>query len=189
MVVVLQCLETRRERLPGVMAEISVSRAGRQHERVVAKSRAVTEAERAGFLIDGLDGRQQGRDIGAPAQELADRPGDLGRRQRRRCDLVEKRLKPVVIASIDDRDLDRRAGEPVNRLKPAEPGADHDHMMSAHRPPSSQEQPLTDDRRARWRRRGRAAHRPPAPGGFESGSLTASRKVQPIGSNTDLTCQ
>jgi hypothetical protein len=39
----------------------------------------------------------------------------------------------VVVASIDDRDADWRSGKPVHSLEPAEPGADHDHMMSAHR--------------------------------------------------------
>ncbi len=33
---VLERLEARRERLPSIMAEIGVPRAGRQHERVIA---------------------------------------------------------------------------------------------------------------------------------------------------------
>ena len=130
---ILERLEAGRERLPGVVAEIGVPRAGREHERVVAKRRAVIEAKLARLLVDGLDGRQQSRDILAPAQEMPDRPGDLRGRERRRRRLIEKRLKQMVVASIDDRDLDRRAGKPVHGLEPAEPGADHDHMMSAHR--------------------------------------------------------
>ena len=35
-----------------------------------------------------------------------------------------------MIASIDERDADRRASEPVYGLEPAEPGADHDRVMS-----------------------------------------------------------
>ena len=35
-----------------------------------------------------------------------------------------------MIATIDDCDADRRSGEAVNGLQPAEPGADDDHMMS-----------------------------------------------------------
>ena len=38
----------------------------------------------------------------------------------------------MVVASIDDRDFNRRAGKPVRGLEAAEPGADHHHMMSAH---------------------------------------------------------
>ena len=60
---VLERLQARRERLPGVMAEIGVPRAGRQHERVVANRRAVIEAELTSLLVNCLDGRQQGRVI------------------------------------------------------------------------------------------------------------------------------
>ena len=63
---------------------------------------------------------------------MPDRPGDLRRRKRRRRRLIEKRLKQMVVASIDDGDLNRRAGESVDGLEPAEPGADYDHMMSGH---------------------------------------------------------
>ena len=61
---------------------------------------------------------------------MADRPGDLRRRERSRRRLIEKRLKQVMITPVDDRDEDRRAGQPVNGLESAEPGADHDDMMS-----------------------------------------------------------
>jgi hypothetical protein len=39
-----------------------------------------------------------------------------------------------MIATIDDRNADRRSGKPVNSLEPAEPGADHDRVMSARHP-------------------------------------------------------
>ena len=103
------------------MAEIGVPRAGRQHERVVAKRRAVIEAKLASLPVDGLDGRQQGRDIRAPAKEMPDRPGDLRGRERRGRRLIEKRLKQVMVASVDDRDADRRAGKPVTDSSPPNP--------------------------------------------------------------------
>ena len=116
------------------MAEISVPCAGRQNERVIAKCRAVIETKLASLPVDGLDGRQQSCDVQAPAKKMPDWPGDFrGRERRRRC-LIEQGLKQVVVASIDDRDLNRRAGKPMRGLESAEPGADHDHMMSAHRP-------------------------------------------------------
>jgi hypothetical protein len=62
---------------------------------------------------------------------------------RRSRHLVEKWLKQVATASLDDRHLDWRAGEPVNNLEPAEPGADHDHVMSAcHSVPDDQQRLL-----------------------------------------------
>ena len=127
---VLERLEARRERLPIVMAEIGVPRAGRQHERVVAQRRAGIEVKLASLLVDGLDGSEQSRDIQTPAKEVADRPGDLGGRERRRRRLIEQRLKQMMVAAVDDGDPDRRASKPVDGLETAEPGADHDHMMS-----------------------------------------------------------
>ena len=61
------------------MAEISVPRAGRQHERIIAKRRAVIEGELTSLPVDGLDGSEQGRDIEAPAQELPRHAAALGR--------------------------------------------------------------------------------------------------------------
>ena len=138
-------------------------RAGRQHERVVAKRRAVIEAKLARLLVDRLDGRQQGRDILAPAKEMPDRPGDLRGRERRRRRLIEQRLKQMVVASIDDRDLDRRAGKPVHGLEPAEPGADHDHMMGGHLPPSIVPDDGLDRMSARKMARASRPRRPIAP--------------------------
>jgi hypothetical protein len=40
--------------------------------------------------------------------------------------LIEQRLKEMVVASIDERDADRRAGKPLNRFQPAESTADDD---------------------------------------------------------------
>ena len=80
----------------------------------------------------GLDGGEHSRHLAALAQEVPDRPGDLRRRQRGGRDLIEKRLKQVMIAAVDHRDADRRPGETMNGLEPAESGADHDHVMKAH---------------------------------------------------------
>ena len=37
-----------------------------------------------------------------------------------------------MIAPVDDSDADRRPGQPANDFESAEPGPDHDHMMSLH---------------------------------------------------------
>ena len=70
-------------------------------------------------------------DVPALAQEVPDRPGDLRRRERGGRDLIEKRLKQMMIAAVDEGDADRRAGEPMNGFEPAESGADDDHVMGA----------------------------------------------------------
>ena len=63
-------------------------------------------------------------------EKIADRPGDLRGRERGSRDLVQKRLKQVMIAAIDHGDADRRPGKGANGLEPAVSGADHDHMMT-----------------------------------------------------------
>src|SRR5262249_27819518 len=120
---VLERLQARRERLPIVMAEIGVARAGRQNERVVGEHRAVIEMQLATLLVDGLDRGEQGRDLLALAKQMSDRPGDLRWRERRRRRLIEQRLEQVMVATIDDRDADWRAGKPVNGFEPAKSGA------------------------------------------------------------------
>ena len=61
-----------------------------------------------------------------PAEDRADRPGDVGRRQGRRRHLVEQRLEQVVVAPVDDDHVGRRAGQRPGRGEAAEAGADDD---------------------------------------------------------------
>ena len=90
---ILQRLEARRERLPFVMAEISVASAGGEHERVVGQCVAILEQHALGLRINAGHGREQRRDLRPAAQQIADRPGDLRRRERRGGDLIEQRLE------------------------------------------------------------------------------------------------
>src|SRR6185312_6937213 len=61
--------------------------------------------------------------------EITDRPGDVGGGERSGRDLVEQRLKQMMVASIDQGNLNRRAFQPVGRLQPAEAGANDHHAM------------------------------------------------------------
>ena len=128
---VLERLQARRERLPVVMAEIGVPGAGRQHQRIEVDERTIVEPDASRVFVDGFDGGEPCRHVTAPAQEVTDRPGDLRGGERGGCDLIEKRLKQVMVAAVDERDADRRSGKVTNGFEPAEPGADHDHMMGA----------------------------------------------------------
>jgi hypothetical protein len=55
---------------------------------------------------------------------------DIAGVQRRRRDLVEQRLKQVVIAAIDQRDRDRRIGELARRREASEAAPDDDDVRS-----------------------------------------------------------
>ena len=79
--------------------------------------------------VDAADGRKQRRHVLASAYEITDRPGDLGGGQRRGRDLIEQRLKQMMVAAVHQRNLHRRTGETEHRFQSAETGADdHDAM-------------------------------------------------------------
>ena len=101
---VFERFQARRERLPVVMAERGVPRAGRQHQRIEVDNRTVIEPDASRVFVDGLDGSEQCCHVPALAQELPDRPGDFRRRQRGGRDLIEKRLKQMMIAAVDEGD-------------------------------------------------------------------------------------
>ena len=77
---------------------------------------AVIEQHLFGVGVDAGHRREQGRYLGAIAQEIADRPGDLRCRQRCGRDLVQQRLEQMVVAAVDQRDADRRASQVKRRL-------------------------------------------------------------------------
>lgn len=127
---VLKRLQPRGVRLPVVVAEIGVARACSQHERVVGNDGTVIEQDLPGLLVDAGDGRQQGGDVWTVAQQMPDRPGDLGGGERSRRHLIEQRLEQMMVATVDDGDAHQSAAQPVDRLQPAEAGADYDNVLS-----------------------------------------------------------
>jgi hypothetical protein len=130
---VFQRFQAGRERLPFVVAEIGVTRAGGEHQRVVGDRIAVIEQHALARGIDAADIGEQRRHLLAVAQEITDRPGDFRRRQRRGRDLVEQRLEQMVVAAVDQRDPDRRTGKAKGRFQSAKAGADDDDMMGLFR--------------------------------------------------------
>jgi hypothetical protein len=63
-------------------------------------------------------------------EDPADRRRDVTRRQRGRGDLIQERLKDVVVVPVDQGDLDRGAPERPSRIQPAESPADDDDVQS-----------------------------------------------------------
>jgi hypothetical protein len=130
---VFQRLEARCKRLPLVMAEIGVTHAGREHQRVVGQRVAVFEQHEFAGRVDAADGGKQRRDVRPVAQEIADRPGDFGCREGSGRHLIEQRLKQMMIAAINECDLDARTLQPQRAFKPAKAGAHDHHAMSVFR--------------------------------------------------------
>ncbi len=126
---VFDALQARRELRPFVMAEIGMRRAGRDHELIVG--------DRGGGRLDlpigGVDAghfRHQHGGIALAAQDGADRPGDLGGRERRGRHLIEQRLEAVMVLPVDHRDVDRDAGERLGGREAAKAGADNDDVRT-----------------------------------------------------------
>ncbi|MGY4421043.1 hypothetical protein ACVWY2_003492 [Bradyrhizobium sp. JR6.1] len=92
------------------MAEITRTHSGGDDQEVVIEFLAANawarDLDGTCAEIDALDLRQQHAEVLLFRLELADRGRDLGGRQNSRGDLVQQRLKDMVIAPVDQRDLD-----------------------------------------------------------------------------------
>jgi hypothetical protein len=129
----LQRLQPRRHRRPLVVPEVRVARPRGQDQVVVRHAPgAVRQHDFLRRRVDRRDLLQQHLRIGLIPQHRADRVGDVRRRERRRCDLIEQRLKEMVISAVDHRHSHRRFRQRLRRLQPAEPAAD-DHDVRAAR--------------------------------------------------------
>ena len=62
--------------------------------------------------------------------ELPDRRGDLSRREHRRRHLVEQRLKYVVVAAVDQDDIDISVAKRACRCESGKASADDDDALS-----------------------------------------------------------
>jgi len=110
------------------VTEIRVRRAGAHDHRIEVDRIAVRQAHLLRVLVDRRDLGHQHRRIALPAQDVAQRRGDVGRRQTRRRDLVEQRLEQMMVAAIDQRDAHLRARE-IARGPQARESATDDHHV------------------------------------------------------------
>ena len=79
------------------------------------------------------DHEEHGR-VALTPKDAADRLRDVGWRERGGCRLVEERLEEMVVASVDDGDLNGRVLERSRRGQPAEPGTDDYHPYAEELP-------------------------------------------------------
>jgi hypothetical protein len=103
-------------------------RAAGDDQRVVWQ-RALGKTNPAALDVEARDLGHQDPNVAVAPEDGAKRVSDLAPRQRAGCDLVGERLEQVEVASIDDRELDRRRSEVLCRLQATEPPADDDHPM------------------------------------------------------------
>ena len=92
------------------------------------------EVQRARLEVDAHDRSPPEVDVALLLEDVARSLRDVVHVQPGRGDLVEQRLKRVVVVAVDDRDVDRLAPERLHALEPAVPHAD-DHDAQPRREP------------------------------------------------------
>ena len=124
---VLQTLQTGRIGLPVVMAEVRVGRAGGHDQVVVRNLGAVRQMHGMLRGLDAIDLAEQNLDVPLSSQDPSDGRRDVARRQPGRRDLIEERLKDVMIAAIDDGDVDGGAAQCARGIQPTKSTTDDEH--------------------------------------------------------------
>ena len=86
--------------------------AGGEDEVVVGEPGAGGEADLAcGCSRCAVDLVHEDFSVGLVAEDGADGLGDVGRRKHGQCDLVEQGLEGVVVAAVDEGDVDGQMGQ------------------------------------------------------------------------------
>jgi len=115
-------------------AEIVAHGPGGQNQVVVLERGTALEVDEPLIEVEVHDRPQPEAHRLVSPEDVADVVGDVVRLQPRHRDLVEQRLKLVVIVAVDQRDLRGGIAKRLGGLKPAEAGPDDDDVRVAGRP-------------------------------------------------------
>ena len=123
---ILDRLQAGRDLRPVVVPEVAVLGAGRNDQTIVCHGIAVGRQHGPAAEIDARDFRQHHVDVPIATQDLADRLGDIRRRQGGGGHLVQQRHEQVVVLPVDDGDADIGSAELGRAGQPGKAGADDD---------------------------------------------------------------
>ena len=129
---VVHRFEPRRYRLPLLVTEIRVGRAGREDEIIVRDPRAFGQDDLTACRVHVHDLAQPHLCVRLLPEDSADGARDVGWREGRRGDLVEQGLKEVEVPSIDEREPDGRLPECSGAVQASEAAADDHDMRGCH---------------------------------------------------------
>ncbi len=134
---VVEALEAGRKLLPLIVTEIRVACPGGDDEIVVGNL-AIRGDDPFLIEIDPLRFAKEHLRVFLLAQNVPQRLGDIGRRQRGGGDLVKQRLKQVMILPIEQGDPHIGLAQGLGGLEPAKAAADDDHsreiaLMNFHK--------------------------------------------------------
>ena len=116
-----------------VVAEVGLARAGRDQQGVVLGDRGAPQdlgGDGARGQVDVGDLAEEHAGVVLAAEDLAGRRRDLSLGEDPRRHLVEQRLEEVVGRLADDRDVDVGTTQGLGAEQAAEPGPDHDHLVT-----------------------------------------------------------
>ena len=117
------------------MTEVRVPRARGEDQIVVRQLASAVEYGDAPLRIDSLDLCHQDLGVFLLTKQPPKRRGDVRRSERGRRDLIEQRLKRVMIGAIDERDFGERVTKLARGVEPAEAATDDEHPWSFHGEP------------------------------------------------------
>ena len=126
---ILHALQSRSVERPLRMPEVGMGGAG-GHDEVVIRQPVAVQLNPVSLQVEGRRAPQQNRDIRTVLEDVADRVGNLARRQRSRGDLVQKWLKSVVVTAVNQRNADPGLGQRARRIQTGEASADDDDVRS-----------------------------------------------------------
>src|SRR4051812_43041314 len=105
----------------------------RGEDEIIVREIELTRLDLFGRNIHGLHLGKDYLHVAAFAQDAANRSGDVGRRQRCSCDLVQQRLEEVMIGPVNDRHLDLFTGELLGGFESAEACPDDNYPRPSSR--------------------------------------------------------
>src|SRR5262249_41045853 len=129
---VLDCLKTWSVVFPLVVAEVGVARASGDDKVVVLKFSAITQTHTSRIGVKARDLAHDHFDVPGAMQNMAQRRGDFAWCQNGGGDLIEERLKRVVVFSVDKRDIDGSACQFSGCRQATETSADDYYPRSFH---------------------------------------------------------
>jgi hypothetical protein len=130
---VVDRLESRGVARPFVVAEELMPGPGGHDQRVVGYRAAVGQLDLTLDRVEPDRLAQQDRGVVISAEDAAQRLGDVAGRDRAGGDLVQQRLEDVVVAPIDEGQVDALVTtQPTRRVQPAEAAAHDEDPMPLH---------------------------------------------------------
>ena len=126
---VLNRLKAWRVRLPIIVTEISMARAGGD-DQIVVRNFLIGSFDEAVFKIEAADLSHEHFNIFARGKNRTDRRGDFSRGEPGGCDLIQQRLKGMEVLTVNDGDLHWSVRQRLRGVEAAETGSNDNYTRT-----------------------------------------------------------